>query len=237
MTTMIEATTVYGLTAVVYAVALVVLWGWLRQVSPEHRRFCTPIVLVVALAGVASAVVAAGVGTITVNGSEVVVPLFVESMIAYGVLYAVMARLADVEGRALAAIVLTPVVQRIAFEVAAVSGGIVALIGLVVVVGGHLAIAAYLLGPVWTQTRGVPEQRRLLHWKARNLVLFLIGMLIAYAVIALFGVFDAFVSLAISQYMAVLIRVGFAGFLLANLDAVGSASLRPTTASETTPAD
>ena len=234
---MIEATTVHGLTAVVYAVALVVLLGWLRRVSAEHRRFCTPIVLVVGIAGVASALVAAGVGTLTVNGSEVVVPLFVESMIAYGVLYAVMARLADVEGRALAVIVLTPVVQRIAFEVAAVSGGIVALLGLVTVVGGHLAIAAYLLGPIWTQAQAVPEQRRLLHWKARNLVLFLIGMLIVYAVISLFGVFDAFVALVIQQYMAVLIRVGFAGFLLANLDAIGAASLRPSTASGATPAD
>lgn len=103
----------------------------------------------------------------------------------------------------------------------------VALVGVVIVVGSHVALAAYLLGPIWRRVRGESEQRRLLHWKARNLLLFLIGMLIVFAVISLVGVFDTFVSLVIQQYMTVLIRVGFAGFLFANLDAVGSASLFP----------
>lgn len=100
-------------------------------------------------------------------------------------------------------------------------------VALVVLVGGYVGLVAYLLGPIWRRAQAVPEQRRLLHWKARNLLLFIIGMLIAFVILALFGVFDEFVTVTIQQYMAVLIRVGFAGFLFANLDAVGTTSLWP----------
>jgi len=237
---MIEAATLHGFRAGVYVVALVTLLAWYRRVPDDKRTFCRPVLFVVGFAAVATALVAAGVGTVTVGTGEVVVPSVVDDLVTYMVLYAVMARLAGIDGRALAAIVLTPVAQRLGFEVATVTDGPIALVGLLILVGGHLALAAFLIGPVWRRAQAVPEQPRLLHWKARNLLLFVVGMFVVFVLLALFGVFDDFTTLIVQQYMTVLLRVGFAGFLFANLDAVGGTSLRPSSPADptdATPAD
>jgi len=214
----------------------VVLIAWLRRLPADRRGLCLPVVLVVGVTAVMTALVAAGVGTVPVGTGEVVVPSLIADLVAYTVLYAVMARLADVGGRELAVVVVTPVAQRLGFEVATVTDGPVALLGLAILVGGYVGLVAYLLGPIWRRAQDVSEQRRLLHWKARNLLLFMIGMLIAFVILALFGVFDEFVTLSIQQYMAVLLRVGFAGFLFANLNAVGTTSLWPSASVSDAPA-
>lgn len=228
---MIEAATVNALQAGVFTLALVALLAWYRRIPDDRRTFCRPVLFVVGIAAVATALVAAGVGTISVGTGEIVVPSVLDDAVAYLVLYAVMARLAGIEGPAFVAIVLMPVAQRLGLELATVTGGTVALVGLVLLVGGQLVVAAFLLGPVWRRAQSVPEQRRLLHWKARNLLLFIVSMLIVFAVLAVVGVFDAFTTLIIEQYMMVLLRVGFAGFLFANLDAVGDVSLWPSSSS------
>lgn len=233
---MIEAATVHGLRAGVYVVALLVLLAWYRRLPEKQRAFCRPVLGVVGFAAVATALVSAGIGTISVGTGEVVVPSVVDDLVAYLVLYGVMVRLADVDGLLLYAIPLTPVAQRLAFEVATVTDGLPALLGLLILVGGHVVVAAVLLGPVWRRAQGVAEQRRLLHWKARNLLLFLVGMFIVFVVLALFSVFDEFTTLIIQQYMTVLLRVGFAGFLFANVDAVGSVSLWPSASVSDPPA-
>jgi len=215
-----------GSTAV-YAVALVVLLLWLRRVPVDRRTLCYPIVLIVGTSAVAVGLNTVGVGLVTINGYEVTFPTFLNDLFSYALLYLVMARIGGIEGRALALVVATPVAQRVAFEFGVVFGGLFGLGALGFVIVAHLAIAAYLLGPIWRSIQSMPEQRRLLHWKARNLVLFLMGMLIVYALISVGGIFDTVTSDIINQYMGILIRVGFAGFLFTNLDAVGGASLRP----------
>jgi len=215
-----------GSTAV-YAVALVVLLVWLRRVPVDRRTLCYPIVLIVGTSAVAVGLNTVGVGLVTINGYEVTFPTFLNDLFSYALLYFVMARIGGIEGRPLALVVATPVAQRVAFELGVVFGGLFGLAALGFVIVAHLAIAAYLLGPIWRSIQSMPEQRRLLHWKARNLVLFLMGMLIVYALISVGGIFDTVTSDIINQYMGILIRVGFAGFLFTNLDAVGGASLRP----------
>jgi len=234
---MIETTMIDAGSTAVYAVALGLLLVWLRRVPVDRRTLCYPIVLVVGISAVALGLVTAGVGTVTINGYEMVLPTFLSDLISYALLYLVMARIGGVGGRPLALIVATPVVQRIAFELGVIFGGLFGIAALGFVVVGHAAIAAYLLGPVWRSLESVPEQRRLLHWKARNLVLFLIGMLIVYAVLSVGNIFDSVTSAVISRYMGILIRVGFAGFLFANLDAVGAASLRPSQRDPAAPSD
>lgn len=224
---MIEATTVYAATTGVYVVALVVLLGLLRRVPEDQRSLCYPVVFVVGVAGAATALLAAGLGTVAVGGGKLEIPTIINDLVSYSLLWVVTVRIVDVDGRALAFVALTPVVQSLAFRIGALVGGVVGLVGLAIVVGGHIALGAYILGPIWNRTAGESEQRRLLHWKARNLLLFMIGVLIAFGVLSLTSVFDEFVTLVIGQYMAVVIRVGFAGFLFANLDVIGTAPLLP----------
>ena len=235
--TMIDQLTIYAGSTAVYAVALVVLLAWLRRVPADRRDLCYPIVLVVAASVVALGVITAGFGTVSIGETDLVYPQFLNDLFAYGLLFAVMARLADLDGRPLAIVVGTPVAQLVAFQLGVIPGGLIALLSILFVVGAQIALIWYLFGPIWERAQAVPEQRRLLHWKARNLLLFLTSMLLIYAVLAVAGVFDAFVLLTIDQYMGVLNRLAFAGFLFANLDAVGDVSLRPSSPPEATPAD
>jgi hypothetical protein len=217
---MISPSAVYGASAVVYALSVVVLAVRLRDMSAQQRQYCTPVVAVVGISLLCSALVTIGIGQLPVNGTELDVPGLVDDLLSYSVLWGVTALLAGVSRRKLAAVVAIPVAQVLAFQVASVVGGLVGLLGLLVVIGGHGGIAYLLLGPIWTDAQRVPAKQRLLHWKSRNLLLFLVGMLIAFAVLSLFGVFDAFVVVVLGQYVDVLIRVGFAGFLFANADSI-----------------
>ena len=214
---MISESLVHSATAVVYGATLVVLLAWLRRVPDRARRYCYLMVGVVGVGAATSLLAAAGVGAITVNGREVLLPSFASDLVAYTTLWAVTAMLADVSRRTLAAVAGLPFLQVAAFQFGASAGGLVGLASTALVIGGHFVLAYLFVGPIWRGAQDLPDERRLLHWKSRNLLLFLIGMLIAFAFVSLAGAFSAFGTTVINQYISVLIRVGFAGFLFANV--------------------
>lgn len=214
---MIEEQTIYLLAGVVYAVTVAVLLGWRRRIPERHHSLCSIVTVIVGAAGVGSLLWGVGVGGLTVNGFEIIVPSLLEDLLTYSGLYAVAALLANVRGRLLHLAIVIPLIQRLAFTGASIAGGGLALLFVLVVVGGHFALIYLFVGPIWETAQDVSPERRLLHWKARNLLLFLIGMLIVYAVLALTGIFDAFVQSLLTMYIDVVIRVGFAGFLFANI--------------------
>ncbi|MFB6271221.1 MAG: rhodopsin, partial [Halobacterium sp.] len=219
---MISEAGVYAAGAAVYAVSAVVSLVALRGVPASVRRYYYVATGLVVLGGVSSALLAAGVGTVTVRGHAVTLPSFAENLVTYSALWAITGLLADVDRRTLVVVTGLPFAQVIAFQVAALTGGATALAASAVVIGGHVVLAALFLGPVWRGSTHLPERRRLLHWKARNLLLFLIGMLIVFAFLSLAGVFDALGTVVLNQYVSVLIRVGFAAFLFANVDALAT---------------
>lgn len=230
--TMISESAIHVATAAVYLVATVACLWRLQQAAAASRRYLRLVTLTVGVGAVTSALLALGVGTATVNGYEMTVPTIVSDFVAYPVLWALAAMLADVDDRTLAFAAGVPFVQVVAFWVAPVYGGLVAVGSFVVVVGSHLLLAVVFRGRVWAASSRVPEERRLLHWKARNLLLFLVGMLIAFAFLSVAGAFDDFGTVVLDQYVSVLIRVGFAAFLFANADALAD-GLRETTPVET----
>lgn len=217
---MISASLIHATAAGAYGVTLVVLLAWLRRVPDRAKRYCHVMVGVVGV-GLATSLLAAGdVGAVTVNGREVLLPSFLNDVVAYSLLWAVTAMLADVPRRTLAVVTGLPAVQVVAFQFGASAGGLVGLVSIATVIGGHLVLAYLFLGSIWRGAQELPDERRLLHWKSRNLLLFLIGMLIAFAFISLAGWFTDFGTTVIQQYISVLIRVGFAGFLFVNADAI-----------------
>lgn len=141
-----------------------------------------------------------------------------DDLVSYSVLWVVAAALVTESRRTLAVVAAVPAVQVVSFNVASVTGG---LVGLGVVVGGYGVVAYLFFGPIWDRVGEVAEERRLLHWKARNPLLFLTGMLIVFALLTVAGTFDPFVSAVLAEYLGALLRVGFAGFLFANHDALG----------------
>lgn len=217
---MISEATVHAATAAVYAAATLVFLGRLGRVPSGRRRYYQLATLAVGVGAVTSALMVFGLGTVSVNGYAVTLPTSASDLVAYPLLWGVTAMLADVDRRTLVLVTAIPVVQVVAFQAAPIFGGLVTLASAVVVIGGHLVLAAVFVGRIWSATEHLPEERRLLHWKARNLLLFLIGMLIAFAFLSVAGAFDDFGTVVLNQYVSVLIRVGFAGFLFANVDAL-----------------
>ena len=217
---MISESLVHSAAAVAYGVTLVVLLAWLRRVPGRARRYCHLVVGVVAVGFATSLLAAAGVGAVTANGRELLLPSFVSDLVAYSLLWAVTAMLAGVSRRTLAVVSGLPFLQVVAFQFGASAGGLVGLASTAFVIGGHFVLAYLFLNLVWQGAQDLPDERRLLHWKARNLLLFLIGMLIVFAFLSLAGAFTTFGTHVLNQYISVLIRVGFAGFLFANVDAL-----------------
>jgi apolipoprotein N-acyltransferase len=72
--------------------------------------------------------------------------------------------------------------------------------------------------PVAAAARRQPPRRALFYRKTRNLVLFVFGILITWAMLQLFGVFDGFTQAVTLEYIDFILRVGFAGFVIANAE-------------------
>ncbi|QLH79636.1 bacteriorhodopsin [Halosimplex rubrum] len=216
---MIESSVVFWASAAVQAVALVVLLGWLREISASRRQYCYPVLVVLGVSLVATVLIALGVGT-DIGGTSLDAPGIADDLIAYSVLWGITALLAGESRRMVGVFVVVPVVQVVAFNGGVILGGTAGIVGLFVMIVGQVLFAYLLLGRVWERAQRLPDRQRLLHWKARNLLLFLIGMLIAFTLLSVAQVFDEFVVSTVGAYMDLLIRVGFAGFLFANVDAI-----------------
>lgn len=211
---MIELSTVYAIAAAGYLLATLGLIAWLGRIPDDKRLYCYPAVAAVGISAVTTVLSMVGVGVLTVNGAALDVPSVLDDLIAYPLLWAVAALLANESRKTVGLFVLVPAVQVVAFNGASV------LVGLVAVVVGHVYLTYLLFGPVWERAQRLLDRQRLLHWKARNLLLFLIGMLIVFALLGVGGVFDTYISGVLGEYVGALIRVGFAGFLFANVDAI-----------------
>jgi sensory rhodopsin len=216
---MISPTVVYGTAAAVYLVTLAAFLLRRAQIPARFRRSYRLVVLVLATGVLTSLMLATDVGVVPLSEATGL-PGFLNDGLAYPLLWYVAARLGGASRRLTAVVTVFPFVQVVAFQFGASAGGLVGLLSSLVVIGGHGFLAYLFWGPIWRGAQSLPEERRLLHWKTRNLLLFLIGMLIVFAFLSLVGAFTQWASLVLNQYVSLLIRVGVAGFLLVNLGAL-----------------
>lgn len=198
-----------------YAVAVVALLVWLRAIPTELRQYCYPLLGLVFLAAVTNTASGFAVGALSVGEGTLDVPNLLDGAVAYGTLFGFAAYLAGVSRRKLAVAIALPVSMNVAFQGTALASGVVALVGALVVVGGFFVLC-WLYAVPFTRTVGTRRgDRQRLYRKFRNLLLFLIAVLIVTAFTTL-DVFDADVSAILVAYIDFLLRVGFAGFLFAN---------------------
>ncbi|WP_246983321.1 hypothetical protein [Halorientalis marina] len=85
---------------------------------------------------------------------------------------------------------------------------------------GLVLLFKLLRGRIADRAAAMPDEQRLLHWKAWKLLWFLIAMLIVFALLSLVGIYDISVLAVLNAYLSILIRVAFALFLVANVGAV-----------------
>lgn len=211
---------IYGISAVIYGLAAVACFVFSRRRPAQLRRYCYALVGVVTVAAITSAVWAVDIGGVMVGTGEVAIPQLIDGLVVYPVLAGFAAFTAGSSRRMIAFVGSISAAQRTAFAVAAISEGVVSLLMLGIVCGGFFFQAYLFFGPVYRTAQQRSENRQLLYWKFRNLFLFLIGMLIFTGVLSLSPLLDAFTGDVAIQYISVMLRVGFAGFLIANVDAL-----------------
>ena len=217
---MIDYITVYWAMSGVYLLSTIALILWLRKIPSEYHRLCSLVLLTVVLSGLTTLSNTLGVGMITVGGTESSLPSLVNGLFTATVLLAMGAMIADVSWSLFAAVVGVTVLRRAGFTLSYFTDGMLALAGTLTVVVCYIALVYLFLGPVWKRAQSLSPKQRLLHWKVRNLLLFLNGMFIVFITILITGVLDDVIASLLSQYIYVLLRVGFAAFLFVNIEAI-----------------
>jgi len=200
-----------------YAVSLVVLLVWARAIPPNLRRYCYPFVALTGLAALAQLLSGFAVGTVPLGSSTLDIPNAVEGGFVYALLFGFAAFLGGATRRQLAVATAVPLVMSWSFYAAALGDGALVVVPALIVVGGYVALCWLFVHPIWRTASRLPERRSRLFWKFRNLLLFLIGVLIFSAFTSL-GAFTETVGNIIVNYIDLLLRVGFSAFLFANID-------------------
>ncbi|VTT87114.1 hypothetical protein DM2_3152 [Halorubrum sp. DM2] len=215
---MIEPTAVRFASAGVYAVSAVVLFALARRKPAELRRYCYPFVAVVALAGVGIGMWGAEIGTFSVASGTLEAGQLLTDYVAYPFLFGFAAFVAGAGRRYVGAVVALTVALRLGYDFAEVFAGPLATAGTLAILVGYVTLIGLFFGPVASAASQQPPARELFYTKTRNLALFAFGVLIAWAMLQIAGLFDAFTATVTLEYLDILLRVGFAGFVFANVE-------------------
>ncbi|RLM67562.1 hypothetical protein DVK05_12630 [Halorubrum sp. Atlit-8R] len=219
---MIEPSTVRFASAGVYAVSAVVLLALARRKPAALRRYCYPFVAVVALAGVGIASWGAGIGTFAVANGTLEAGQLLSDYVAYPFLFGFAAFVSGASRRYVGGVVALVVAMRVGYDFAAVFDGALATAGTASILVGYVALVGLYFGPIASAAARQPPARELFYKKTRNLVLFAFGVLIAWAMLQIVGVFDQFTAAVTLEYLDLLLRVGFAGFVFANVETLAA---------------
>ena len=219
---MIEPSTVRFASAGIYAVSAVVLLALARRKPADLRRYCYPFVAVVAVAGVGIASWGAGIGTFEVGTGTLEAGQLLTDYVAYPFLFGFAAFVAGVSRRYVGGIVAITVAMRVGYDFAEVFAGPLATAGTLGILVGYVTLVGLFFGPVASAAARQAPERELFYKKTRNLALFAFGVLIAWAMLQIAGLFDQFTATVTLEYLDLLLRVGFAGFVFANVETLAA---------------
>jgi len=215
---MIEPATVQFVSAALYVGCAALLLFAVQRRSPAARRYCYPFVAVVAVAAVAVGFRGAGLGFVPVGVGELGLAHTVGDYVSYPLLFGFAAFVAGASRRYVGVVVVTALVIRIGYDVADLFDGTAGLVGTATILTGYALLVWLYFGPVATAAARQSPRRALFYRKTRNLILFVFGVLIVWAMLQLFGVFDPFTGTMTLEYIYFVLRVGFAAFVIANAE-------------------
>ncbi len=219
---MIEPTTVRLATAGIYLLATLVLVGALTRRSPTARKYCYPFVAVVAVTTITVGLRGIGVGAIPIGTGELDLPQAAADYLSYPLLFGFAAFVAGASRRYIAATAMIAAIMRFGYDIADLSEGVLGLAGTLSILIGYALLLGLYFGPLASTAAQQSPKRALFYRKARNLLLFVFGILIAWAMLQLFGFFDPFTQVVTLEYIDLLLRVGFAAFVVANAETLVS---------------
>ncbi|SDG13981.1 Bacteriorhodopsin [Halorubrum xinjiangense] len=219
---MIEPSAVRFASAAIYAVSAVVLLALARRKPPELRRYCYPFAAVVAFAGIGVGLWGAGIGAFSVASGTLEGGQLLTDYVAYPFLFGFAAFVAGASRRYVAGVVAITVAMRLGYDFAEVFEGALATAGTLGILVGYATLLGLFFGPVASAAARQPPERELFYKKTRNLALFAFGVLIAWAMLQIAGLFDQFTATVTLEYLDLLLRVGFAGFVFANVETLAA---------------
>lgn len=201
---MIELTseTVRLAAAVLYASGFLAGLAGTRFVRPDLRRYCYPLVAVLAVEAGSLVAQASAVGVVRIDGATVNVIQDVSDIGLLAVIYSGVTLLGGASRRLTALTAVVAVTPLIGIALAPVVSGTVLSVFLLAVTFLPYPILLYLyLGPIRRAAESVPTRQRLLHWKARNVLLFVYAVVLLYILLAFAGLLtDPVLTDALIEY-------------------------------------
>jgi len=219
---MIEPSSIRFVSAGVYAVSAVVLLVLTSRKPADLRRYCYPFVGVVGVASVGLGMWAAGIGTFSIASGTLEGGQLLTDYVAYPFLFGFAAFVSGAARRYVGGVVALTALMRLGYDVAEVSEGSLALAGTGSILVGYVALLALFFGPLASAAAAQPPARELFFKKTRNLALFAFGVLIGWAMFQIAGLLDTFTGTVTLEYLDILLRVGFAGFVFANVETLAA---------------
>lgn len=206
--------------AAAYYVAALVMLVVIRRQPPAVRRYSYLVLCVVLVSALGATLQAFDVGNYQgALEQPQSIPQLIDDSVAYALLFGLMTFSSGASYRMIFLVTALSVGSRIAIEIGGFAGGGLLLAGLLFSIGSYLVRIYLLWGPVWRTAQDQPERRRLLYWKGRNTLMMLIGVNILIGILSA-SLFTRLVQLVTLEYVNFMLRVGFAGFLLTNAEAL-----------------
>lgn len=204
--------------AVLYFLTFVALVWYQRQLPTVGRRYTAILLVVLFVSGIGALLQGAGIGTYdSAVEADSSIPQFVDDTIAYATLFGLTGVIAGASARMSTLLAALSGGSRIAIEVGGLSETLIGL-GLLISFSSYGARIYLLWRPVWRTAQSTNPRRQLLFRKARNILMFLIGVNILVGLIGASGLFTNFVQQMLLVYVDFFIRIGFVGFLVSNFD-------------------
>lgn len=200
----------YGITAVVFLAAT-------TRIPSRLRTYAGVFILVVVAAMLDLVAQVLGVGSVSVGSGSLGVSTLLSQTIEYVVLYGAVVRLGGGSRRLTTAMILVALLPVFVTEIGGLVASGVALL-LIIIVGFllPLPILLYLFfGRLKRLSASLPPRRRLLYWKARNLILFVYAMVLVYIGLLLSGALtEQVLSQLLLQYSGYIFSAGLPAFFI-----------------------
>lgn len=209
--------------AAVYGLTFLVAMLEVNRCPSHVRNYGSLLAGAILLSPVVIVLQEAGIGQIAAGQGEFDVVALLRTVLTTLVIWLLILELADVSRELRNLTIVIAMTPSVASAFAPVAGdNLTGMFGLVFLGGFFLPypILLYLFrGRIWAAAGDVSRERRLLHWKARNILLFTYGMLLVYVPLSLGGVItDPVLSEFALEYTTYVLYAGVAMYLIYNYD-------------------
>ncbi len=221
----VTAATVRFAFAGVNLLTFIIALGLYTRTPEQVRSYAGVAVAIAGLTPLAIVLQEFGVGAVAVGNGSLDLLGLTQSLISTVVIYALVLASANVSRRVGVLTVALAVMPTLGGEIFGVVGqgaeGTVATVAFVLFLASFFVpfpVLLYLFfGPIRRSASEATPQQRLLHWKARNILLFAYGMLLAYTPLAVAGLItDPVLDVFIRQYSIFFLYAGVVLYLLYN---------------------